>query len=280
MIEELFSKQYTLFDGGMGTMLMKRGLKPGDRSDMMNIEHPEVVRGIHAEYVEAGSEILCTNTFSSCSETLKGSGASAEKVIAAAVKIAKEAAGGKALVAIDIGPTGEFMEPYGDLTYERAYARFSEQAKYGKAYGADLAAVETMSTVEELEAAVNAAVDAGLPTLATMTFTATGRTFAGCSIEDFAAFINDSNVIASGLNCSLSPAEMYPTAEKLAAILKKPLIIKLNAGLPKGDGTYSVSPEEFARQMESYKALNVRLIGGCCGTTPDYIRCLSEVFKG
>ena len=278
MTKEIFNSQYILADGGMGTMLMRRGLKPGSRSDMMNIEHPEIVEGIHAEYVAAGSRILCTNTFSSCSETLKSSGVSADEIIGAAVKLAKRASAGKALTAVDIGPTGEFMEPYGDLTYERAYARFSEQARLGKAHGAELSAVETMSTVSELEAAVNAALDAGLDTLATMTFTATGKTYAGCTVEDFASYINDTAVLAAGLNCSLSPDEMYPTAEKLASLINKPLIMKLNAGLPKEDGTYSVSAEEFARQMEKYKALNVRIVGGCCGTTPEYIRCLSEVF--
>lgn len=279
MIEKLFGDRTVLFDGGMGTLLMKNGLRPGMRSDMMNIEHPEVVEKIHRDYIAAGSRIICTNSFSSCSETLEGSGVTAEEMITAAVDIAKRAAGDKAFVALDIGPTGEFMEPYGDLTYERAYGRFLEQAAIGKKAGADLIAIETMTDITELKAAIDAADKTGLDIFATMTFNADGRTFTGCRVEEFGEFINGMPVAAAGINCSRSPAEMFGTAEKLAAILKKPLIIKLNAGLPDGKtGEYTVGPEEFGRQMRQYRSLGVKVAGGCCGTTPEHIAVLKELF--
>lgn len=279
MTEKLLTKKTVFYDGGMGTLLMKNGLLPGMRSDMMNIEHPEVVEKIHRDYVEAGSEIICTNSFSSCSETLAGFGVTAEQVITAAVDIARRAAGSRAMVALDIGPTGEFMEPYGDLTYERAFNRFYEQASIGKKAGADMAAIETMADLAEMKAAIDAAEKAGLDIFATMTFNPNGKTYTGCSIEDFGKFINDMPVAAAGINCSRSPEEMYPTAEKLAAILKKPLIIKLNAGLPDGiTGEYTVTPEMYAKQMVPYKDLNVKVVGGCCGTTPAHISALKTVF--
>ena len=281
MLLELLEKDFVLMDGGMGTMLIKRGMTAGQRSDMMNIEKPDVVCGIQREYVEAGSEILCSNSFSSCSEALEGTGATAQEVITAAINIAKKASGGKALVAVDIGPTGKLLEPYGDVTYEEVYARFREQATLGEKAGADLAMVETMSDLTELRAAVNAVLEnTKLPVFATMTFRDNGKTYIGCSVEEFAEYINDTPVMAAGMNCSMSPADMFPVAKKLASLLKKPMIVKLNAGLPDGKtGKYDVTPEAFAQQMLQYKELGVKIVGGCCGTTPSHIRALKESFE-
>lgn len=281
MLKRLLEHKYIYMDGGMGTMLMRRGMKTGERTDMMNISHPETVYDIQREYVEAGSDILCTNSFSSCSETLGGTGVTAEKMISTAVKIAKRAAGEKALVAIDMGPTGQLLEPYGDLTYEQAYARFREQAVLGEKFGAELAAIETMSDINELRAAVNAVSEnTKLPIFATMTFRDDGKTYLGYSVEEFAEYINETKATAAGINCSMSPEDMYPVAERLASVLKKPMIIKLNAGLQnKATGEYDVTPEIFAKQMLQYKELGVKVIGGCCGTTPKYIKALKEVFE-
>lgn len=278
---ELLNKDFVYMDGGMGTMLIKRGMIAGQRSDMMNIEKPDVVFGIQREYVEAGSEILCSNSFSSCSEALEGTGVTAEEMITAAINIAKKASDGKALVAVDIGPTGKLLEPYGDVTYEEVYERFREQAMLGEKAGADLAVVETMSDLTELRAAVNAVLEnTNLPVFATMTFREHGKTFIGCSVEDFAEYINETPVLAAGLNCSMSPEDMYPVAEKLSKLLKKPMIAKMNAGLPDGiTGEYDVTPEIFARQMEKYKELGVKIVGGCCGTTPEHIKALKEVYE-
>ncbi len=281
MLLELLKKDFVIMDGGMGTMLIKRGMTAGQRSDMMNIEQPEVVTGIQREYVEAGSEILCSNSFSSCSEALEGTGATAEEVITAAINIAKKASDGKALVAVDIGPTGKLLEPYGDVTYEEVYARFREQATLGEKAGADLAMVETMSDLTELRAAVSAVLEnTSLPVFATMTFREHGKTFIGCSVEEFAEYINETPVAAAGMNCSMAPEDMYPVAEKLSKLLKKPMIAKMNAGLPDGiTGEYDVTPEIFAKQMEKYKELGVKIVGGCCGTTPDHIKALKTVYE-
>ena len=281
MLNELLKKDFVYMDGGMGTMLMARGMKAGERSDLMNIHHPETVYVIQREYVSAGSEILCSNSFSSCSETLEGTEVTANDVIGAAIEIAKRAADGKALAAVDIGPTGHLMEPYGDLTYEQAYLRFREQAVLGEKAGADLAMVETMSDINELRAAVNAVLEnTSLPVFATMTFRDHGKTFIGCSVEEFAEYINETPVLAAGLNCSMSPADMLPVAKKLAAVLKKPMIAKLNAGLPDGKtGAYDVTPEIFAQQMLAYKELGVKIVGGCCGTTPAHIAALKKAFE-
>lgn len=281
MLKSLLEHRYIYMDGGMGTMLMCKGMKQGERTDMMNISHPETVYDIQREYVEEGSDILCTNSFSSCSETLGGTGVTAEKMIAAAVEIAKRAAGEKALVAVDIGPTGHLLEPYGDLTYEQAYTRFREQAVLGEKFGAELAVVETMSDINELKAAVNAVSEnTKLPIFATMTFRNDGKTYLGCSVEEFAEYINNTDVTAAGINCSMSPKDMYPVAERLASVLKKPMIAKLNAGLPnKETGEYDVTPEIFAKQMLQYKMLGVKIVGGCCGTTPQHIKALKEVFE-
>ena len=281
MLKKLLEKDFVYMDGGMGTMLMSRGMTAGERSDMMNILHPDTVYGIQREYVLSGSEILCSNSFSSCSETLEGTGVSAEDMINAAVSVAKKASDGKALVAIDIGPTGQLMEPYGDFTYEQAYLRFREQAVLGEKAGADLAMVETMSDINELKAAVNAVLEnTSLPVFATMTFRDNGRTFIGCSAEEFAEYINDTPVIAAGMNCSMSPADMYPVAEKLSKLLKKPMIAKMNAGLPDGiTGKYDVTPDVFAQQMLEYKELGVKIVGGCCGTTPEHIASLKKAFE-
>ncbi len=282
MIKALMEKKYIIYDGGMGSMLIEAGMKPGERTDLMNIKAPEAVMKIHAGYVDAGSDIICTNTFSSCTATLQDTGHTADEVIGAAVKIAKEAADGRARVAVDIGPTGEFMEPYGNLTYERAYARFREQSVLGKKHGAVLAAIETMSALDEFTAAVNAVHEStALPIFASMTFNDTGKTYTGLSVEDFAKAVNDLPVAAAGINCSLSPREMYPIVCRLSPLLKKPMIVKLNAGLPDSvTGNYSVGPEEFARQMEPYRDFdNLKVVGGCCGTTPEHIKALAEVFR-
>ncbi|MBQ8831465.1 MAG: homocysteine S-methyltransferase family protein [Oscillospiraceae bacterium] len=281
MLSELLKKDFVLLDGGMGTMLIKRGMTAGQRSDLMNIEKPEVVLGIQSEYASAGSEILCSNSFSSCSEALEGTGVTAEEMITAAISIAKKASDGKALVAVDIGPTGKLLEPYGDVTYEEVYARFCEQATLGEKAGADLAAIETMSDLTELRAAVNAVLEnTNLPVFATMTFRENGKTFIGCSVEEFAEYINETPVAAAGMNCSMAPEDMYPVAEKLYSLLKKPMIAKMNAGLPDGiTGEYDVTPEIFAQQMKKYKELGVKIVGGCCGTTPDHIKALKTVYE-
>ena len=272
--------EYIFYDGAMGTMLQKSGLKPGQRPDILNMTAPYAVENVHRMYVEAGSDIVCTNTFGANADALRGTGYSPADIITAAVSIAGNACGGKAKVALDIGPVGRLLEPIGDLEYDRAYELFAEQAVAGEKAGADFAAIETMSDLTEIKAAILAVTNnTRLPVLATMTFDKTGRTYLGCTPEEFAETAENLGASAVGINCSLEPAEMFLTAQRIAKSTSLPLIVKPNAGLPDSHtGLYSISPEEFAKQMAPYKKIGAKIIGGCCGTTPEYIRELRRTF--
>ena len=272
---------FVFYDGAMGTMLQKNGLKPGERPDIMNMTAPDAVENVHRMYVEAGSDIICTNTFGANAAALSGTGFSPEDVILAAVSIARRASGGRAKVALDIGPVGMLLEPMGDLEFERAYELFAEQAEAGEKAGADFAAIETMSDLSELTAAVRAVKEnTVLPVLVTMTFDKTGNTFMGCTPESLAETAQRLGAAAVGLNCSLEPVEMFATAERIAKATSLPLIVKPNAGLPDGvTGLYSLGPEEFAQQMVPFAKIGVKIIGGCCGTTPEYIRVLRKTMS-
>jgi len=274
------NSKYVFFDGAMGTMLQKNGLKSGDRPDIMNISAPEVVENIHRLYVEAGSDIICTNTFGANSEALKRTGYTPQEIITAAVTLAKRASAGKAKIALDMGPIGQLLEPMGDLEVERAYDMFKEQAIAAELAGADLIAIETMSDIEELKAAILAVKEnTKLPVFATMSFDKTGRTFMGGTPELFAGEAEFCGASAIGLNCSLEPQEMYETAEKIVAASKLPLIVKPNAGLPnKKSGDYDTGAVEFAKQMIPFAKIGAKILGGCCGTTPEYIRELRRAF--
>jgi len=287
----------------MGTMLQNAGLKPGERPDIMNMTMPDTVENIHKMYIEAGSDIICTNTFGSNALNLERTGYSPEEVITAAVAIAKRAiaaahtpslAGAPPLmgappsvatpplVALDIGPTGRILEPMGELEPERAYELFKEMAVAGEKAGADFAAIETMSDIGELKAAMLAVKEnTNLPILATMTFEKSGRTFMGCTAESFVEAAELIGAAAVGINCSLEPVQMLETAKLIAKLTTLPLIVKPNAGLPDrlgGEYHYHTGAEEFAAQMLPFAEIGARIIGGCCGTTPDYIRALREAF--
>jgi 5-methyltetrahydrofolate--homocysteine methyltransferase len=281
MLFESFG-DYVFYDGAMGTMLQRSGLKPGERPDVMNMTGPQVVENVHRMYVRAGSDIVCTNTFGANADALSATGYSPAEVITAAVGIAKRACGDAAKVALDIGPTGQLLEPMGELEYDRAYDLFAEQAMAGEKAGADFAAIETMSDLTELRAAILAVTEnTKLPVLATMTFDRSGRTYIGCTPEEFAEAAEQLGVAALGINCSLEPAEMFATAERIAKATSLPLIVKPNAGLPDSQtGEYSLDPAGFAGQMAMFKELGVKIVGGCCGTTPEYIRELRRTFLG
>ena len=276
---------YIFFDGAMGTMLQKRGLKPGDRPDIMNMDAPEVVESVHRMYVDAGSDIICTNTFGANAKALRGTGYAPGDIISAAVAIAKRAGRGAVKIALDIGPIGVLLEPMGDLEVDSAYELFKEQAVAGDRAGADIAAIETMSDISELKAAISAVVEnTNLPVMATMTFDKTGRTYIGVAPEEFAQAAQKLGAAAVGLNCSLAPIEMIETAGRLAKATDLPLIIKPNAGLPDGEtGLYSLGPEEFAEQMvrlaQVVPSSRRIIVGGCCGTSPEYIKELRRMFS-
>ena len=272
---------FVFYDGALGTMLQKCGLKPGERPDILNITAPDAVENVHRMYVDAGSDIICANTFGANAGALSGTGYTPAEIISAAVAIAKRAAGDRAKVALDIGPLGVLLEPMGELDVEKAYALFMEQAVAGENAGADFAALETMSDLVEIGAAIRAVTEnTRLPVLATMTFDKSGCTYLGCAPESFAETAERLGAAAVGLNCSLAPEEMYETAGRIAKATGLPLIVKPNAGLPDSRyGSYSIGPEEFARQMVRFIETGVKIVGGCCGTTPEYIRELVKVFS-
>ncbi|MBO5502267.1 MAG: homocysteine S-methyltransferase family protein, partial [Clostridia bacterium] len=225
----------------MGTLLQQNGLKPGMQPEEMNLTAGEAVTAIHRTYVEAGSRIIYTNTFGANAHKLAPTGLSPEDVIPAAVKLAKAATQGTdALVALNIGPLGELLEPMGSLTFEEAYALFAQMAKAGAAAGADLAVIETMTDLYEAKAALLAVKEnTALPVLVTMSFEATGRTFTGCTLAAMAHTLEGLGADAIGINCSLGPVQAAPFIRELAKHTSLPIIAKPNAGLPNPvDGSY------------------------------------------
>ncbi|MEA4895963.1 MAG: homocysteine S-methyltransferase family protein [Oscillospiraceae bacterium] len=280
-MDELFKNEFIILDGAMGTMLQRSGLPVGMLPELFTLEHPDILEGIHRAYIEAGSDVIYSNTFSSNAHKLRGSGHTVEEVISASVLTAKRASGGRVPVALDLGPIGEMLAPSGTLTFEEAYGLFTEMLIAGEKAGADLVAFETFTDLAELRIAVLAAKEnTSLPILATMTFEETGRTFTGCLAESFAETITSLGVDAIGVNCSLGPEKLMPVIRRIGAVSPLPLIVKANAGLPDArDGHYSITASEFAAEMEESADIGVRFVGGCCGTDPEFIRLLRETMK-
>ena len=284
--EELFRTRETiLLDGAMGTMLQAAGLPLGARPEALNLEDPALIESIHARYAAVGSRILCANTFGASAHKLAGSGYTVEQVVDAAIRCARRAAQPYgSLVALDIGPLGELLEPAGTLPFEEAVEAFAEIVRAGAAAGADLILCETFTDLYELKAALLACREnCGLPVLASMSFEAGGRTFTGCGVESFAAAARGLGADALGINCSLGPKEILPMARALCGAVPGdyPVFVKPNAGLPRADGSgYDITPQLFAMQMKPYRELGLFAAGGCCGTTPDFIRALHRVFDG
>ncbi len=276
--------RFVYLDGGMGTMLQAAGLAAGKRPESVIFEQPQTLVEIHAAYLAAGADILCANTFGANEKKLAGSGYTVEAVVEGAIRCAREARqrAGKpeALVALDIGPLGELLEPVGTLSFEEAYQLFAQVVRAGRQAGADLVMIETMADLYETKAAVLAAVEqSGLPVLASMAFEQGGRSFTGTPVEAMAATLEGLGVTALGINCSLGPAQLMPMAERLCAATRLPVFLKPNAGLPNpATGGYDVGPEEFCRQMQPCLSNGVSMLGGCCGTTPETIALLKKSF--
>lgn len=269
-------------DGAMGTMLQQRGLKVGSNPSLMCIDMPQVVEDIHTEYLKAGSNIIFTNTFSACALKLEGTGCPVEKAVSAAVGCARRAAEPfGAMVALDIGPLGELVEPLGSLPFEKAIELFAEQIKAGAAAGADLIAIETMMDVYETKAAVIAAKEnSDLPVMATMTFEQTGRTFTGCDISSMARTLEGLGADVIGVNCSVGPLQLGEIVSELRKTTRLPIAVKPNAGLPNADGGYDLDAKQFAEGVCKLIELGASVAGGCCGTSPEYIRELVVAAKG
>lgn len=275
--KELFNNKYILLDGAMGTMLQKRGLRLGAIPEIMNIEQPDIIREIHKEYVAAGSQIIYANTFGANRYKLKSGGYSVEEIIGAGIKIAKEATEGTdTLVALDLGPIGQLLEPTGSLSFEEAYDIYKQEILAG--IDADLVVLETQTDLLEVKAALLAVREnSDLPVIVTMTFEPNHRTFTGCSISSMARTLSLLGADAIGVNCSLGPKEILPIISELKKWTNLPLAVKPNAGLPDPmTNTYDVDEFAFADSMKAMADLGVFIYGGCCGTTAEYIKVLKE----
>ena len=282
-IREVFDrKRFVLLDGGMGTQLQTRGLQPGQKPELAALEMPDTLTAIHAEYARAGADLLLANTFGANAKKLAGCPCTVEQVVSASIACARSAAAETgALVALDIGPLGELLVPAGTLRFEDAYAEFAQVIRAGAAAGADLVFLETMTDLYELKAAILAAKEnCALPVFTSMSFESRGRTFTGCTVESYAVTAAGLGADAVGINCSLGPKEILPFAQRLCRSVPAgvPVFVKPNAGLPNPDGSYNLNAAEFAAEMKAYASIGVSMVGGCCGTTPDFIAKLRETF--
>lgn len=269
------------FDGAMGTMLLKAGLSSGEIPELYNIEHREKVFSVHKGYLEAGADIITTNTFGANRIKLEESGYTVDRVVREAVRVAREAAGEK-LVALDIGPLGQLLKPVGTLPFEEAYELFAEQVRAGN--GADLILIETMTDLYEAKAAILAAKEnSNLPIFCTMTFEDNGRTMMGTDAKTMVLVLQGLGVNVLGVNCSLGPEALMPIVEEILKYSEIPVMVQPNAGLPcmeEGHTHYNVSPEDFSNQVREMVLKGVNVVGGCCGTTPEYIIKLKEKIAG
>lgn len=276
--KDLLKNEYIILDGAMGTMLQQSGLKLGEIPEALNIENPQAVMDIHRQYIDAGTQIVCSNTFGANAYKLKDSGYSVKEIVEAAVKNARAAAGCKALVALDIGPIGQLIEPAGAMSFDEAYEYFKEEVL--AAEDADAIFFETFTDLLELKAGVLAAKEnSDKPVIASMTFEENGRTFAGVSVAAAALTLEGLGVDAMGVNCSLGPNELAPIVKEFTKWTTLPIFVKPNAGLPDpNSNTYNVSAADFAECMDKIIGFGtVKLVGGCCGTTPEYIKALKKV---
>lgn len=274
-------RRYIILDGGMGTMLQARGLPLGARPELLALENPGMLEEIHREYALAGADLILANTFGASPRKLASTGHTVEEIVPAAIRAARKGtAGTGALVALDIGPLGELLEPAGSLTFEEAYENFRQVVLAGRE--ADAILIETMTDLYELKAALLAAKEnSSLPVLVSMSFEENGRTFTGCTVESFGITAAALGADGVGINCSLGPVQILPFARRLCRVLPgdMPVFIKANAGLPRADGSgYDVTPAQFRDQMLEYRDLGISGVGGCCGTTPEFIRLLKESF--
>ena len=267
-----------LLDGAMGTMLQQRGMKAGVQPELLNLSDPDLIASVHRDYLEAGSRVLYANTFGANAHKLRKSGKSVREIISAGIAIAKGAASAySAAVALDIGPLGELLEPMGTLSFEDAYELFREMAMAGAESGADLAVIETMTDLYEAKAALLAVKEnTSLPVFVTMSFDETGRTFTGCTVASMARTLEGLGADAVGMNCSTGPDRMAPLLRELSENTRLPVIAKPNAGLPDPvTGQYDMGPEDFAATLADCLPY-APIVGGCCGTSPEYIRRLRE----
>ncbi len=282
-IREELGRRIIFFDGGLGSLLQERGLKPGELPETWNLTRPEVLYDIHRAYLDAGADIILANTFGANGFKYDN----LEEIVTAAVVNAKKAvadSGRKAYVALDMGPTGKLLKPMGTLDFEECVSIYADVVRYGAKAGADLILIETMSDTYELKAAVLAAKEnSNLPVVATVVFDEHHKMLTGATPEVVVAMLEGLRVDAIGMNCGLGPKQMKPIFETMARYASIPLVITPNAGLPRsenGKTVYDVGPEEFAEDMEEIINMGAWMAGGCCGTTPAHIKALTERCSG
>lgn len=311
ILEEI-GKRMVFFDGGTGSLLQAQGLMPGELPETWNIRHPDIIVKLHRDYLDAGADIIKTNTFGA--NRLKyneNSEFSLEEIVTAAMKNAGEAvraaasdsmeagrqeetdrhakadhrgeAGRRRYIALDIGPTGKLLKPLGDLDFEEAYQMFSEVVRIGEREGADLVLIETMSDSYEVKAAVLAAKEnSSLPVFATMIFDGKGKLLTGGSVESTVALLEGLGVDALGINCGLGPVQMKGILEEIMRVSSIPVIVNPNAGLPRSENgrtVYDIDADEFAATMREIVEMGACVVGGCCGTTPEHIRKTVELCR-
>lgn len=281
-----YMKEHLLYlDGGMGTMLQKAGLKPGELPERWCITHPDEVTAIHRAYFDAGCNTVSANTFGANSLHF---GEDLEEIIAAAMACAKRAreescGTQEKFIAMDIGPSGRMLRPYGDLDFEEAVALFGECARFGEKHGADFILIETMSDSYEAKAALLAAKEnSSLPIFVSAAFGEDGKLLTGASPAALAAMLEGLGADAIGANCSVGPEKLAPVIEEFLRASSLPILAKPNAGLPRMEGErtiYDLAPDGFAAQMERLLQKGVRIAGGCCGTTPDHLSAMIKATK-
>ena len=283
---EFLKDNIVFLDGGMGTLLQEKGLKAGEYPERWNITQPHIISGIHKAYFDAGSNVVCTNTFGA--NSLKFDDSELENIIMSAIYNAKTAAkesSSKAqkFVALDIGPTGKLLKPLGDLNFEDAVSIFAKTVKLGAKYGADLVIIETMNDSYETKAALLAVKEnCDLPVIVSNAYGEDGKLMTGATPQAMVALIEGMGADALGANCSLGPKQLRNVVLELTQNASIPVILKPNAGLPKaveGKTVFDVKPKEFAEEVASLIEKGVRVAGGCCGTTPEYIKALTSKTK-
>lgn len=286
-IKDRLGKELLFFDGGMGTLLQQQGLKAGELPETWNVKYPERVSAIHRQYIEAGSDVILTNTFGANGAKFHDQDFTIRDVIRAGidnVKRAVEGAERRIYTALDVGPTGMLLQPFGTLSFEAAYDIFAEVVRCGAEYGADLIHIETMSDSYEVKAAVLAAKEqTNLPVVVTMIFDEKGKLLTGGDVASVTAMLEGLRVDAIGMNCGLGPKQALPILRELRKYSSLPIVVKPNAGLPKqknGETYYDVEPEEFAKTMKQIVLAGASAIGGCCGTTPAHVKEMTACCSG
>lgn len=284
-IRNLLNKKRLYIDGGMGTLLQKRGLKGGELPELWNLSHADDITDIHLSYLKAGSNIITTNTFGANSLKFQN----LEEIISAAVANAKKAIelfdGNKeeCFVAFDIGPLGKMLEPLGDMPFEKAVEIFSESVRLGAKSGADLIIIETMTDSYETKAAVLAAKEnCDLPVFVTNAYDEAGKLLTGADPKAMIAMLEGLRADAIGINCSLGPHQMMKVAKEYTEYSSLPVIVSPNAGMPKsenGKTVFDVDAEEFSDCMKEIALYGAAVLGGCCGTTPEYIEATVKKTK-